>query len=230
MAKAFIATPTYSGVLSLGYVESLFAGLGNLSEAGHTALVRFLPGNCYIALARNQMVSQFMETDCTDLIFIDDDVSFDADGLSKLLSHDVDIVGGVYPMKTKEEGNYPVRLLCDDVGRPKVSGGLISCDGLPTGFMRIRRNVIEKMMEFYPEREFKDSRTENTHFDLFACERENGVWWGEDFRFCQLAIRAGFSLWCEPNITFKHHGSKAWEGNYHEFLMSCPGGKNADRA
>ncbi len=229
MSKVFIATPTYSGTLCLGYVESLFAGLGNLADAGHSAIVRFLPGNCYIALARNQMVSQFMETDCTDLIFIDDDLAFDADGLSKLLSHDVDIVGGSYPMKTDQTGNYPVRLLCDE-GRPRVKDGLLASDGIPTGFMRIRRSVIEKMMETYPEREFKDSRTDKTHFDLFACERSDGLWWGEDFRFCQLAIGAGFSIWVEPNINFKHYGNKAWEGNYHEFLMSCPGGKNADRA
>ncbi len=229
MAKAFIATPTYSGTLCLGYVESLFAGLGSLADAGHSATVRFLPGNCYIALARNQMVTQFLETDCTDLIFIDDDLSFEPEGLNKILSHDVDIVGGSYPMKTSEQGNYPVRLLCGVDGKPTVKNGLLECDGIPTGFMRIRRNVIEKMIEAYPEREFKDSRTDKVHYDLFACERENGTWWGEDFRFCQLAIRAGFKIWCEPNINFTHFGSKGWSGNYHEFLMGCPGGVN-DRA
>ncbi len=222
MAKAFIATPTYAGTLCLGYVESLFAGLGNLADAGHSATVRFLPGNCYIALARNQMVTQFLETDCTDLIFIDDDVSFSPEGLVKLLSHDVDIVGGVYPMKTIDPGNYPVRVMVNDDQTPKVENGLIECDGIPTGFMRIRRVVIEAMIKAYPDREFKDSRTEKTHFDLFACERENGVWWGEDYRFCQLAICAGFRIWAEPKIDFKHFGQYGWAGNYHDFLCQQP--------
>lgn len=219
----FIATPAYSGALSVEYVGALLAGMSELGSAGIVTTWRALPGLCYVDMARAELVRAFLETDATDLFFIDDDVGFPADGMIRLLRRDVDIIGGAYPKKT-EDAQYPVRPLTEPDGRPVVDPetGLIECDGLPTGFLRIRRRVFETMVARFPDRAYQADG--KTLYDLFPIERHSGQKWGEDFRFCQLARGCGFRVWCEPDIDFTHVGRRGWRGNYHEYLRALPGG------
>lgn len=189
------------------------------------AEVRLLPGLCYADIARDRLAADFLASDATDLIFIDDDVGFPADGLWKLLRHDRDIVGGMYPKK-QDPVAWPSAILGAPDGRPLVDHetGLIESAGLPTGFLRIRRRVIEVLAT--DERRYTTDDGDAL-WDLFPRDRFDGRKWGEDFRFCQLAREAGFQLWCEPRITFSHVGRRAWTGNFHEFLCRQPGGSHA---
>jgi hypothetical protein len=207
--RVHIATPTYSGQLSVEYVGSLMANLADLTVREIVPDIAFKPGLCYVALARNEMVGDFLASDADDLVFIDDDVGFPADAVWKLLRHDVDIVGGVYPYK-RDDGQFPIRYLPE--GAPVING-LMLVEGLPTGFLRIRRRVFERMIEAMPERKFTDPISKICNHDLFACERVDGVWWGEDYRFCQLARSLGFKIWVEPDIDFRHVGRNVWRGN-----------------
>jgi len=207
--SVFLATPTYSGQLSVEYVGSLLANLADLTVRGIVPDIAFKPGLCYVALARNELVSDFLASGADDLVFLDDDVGFPADGIWKLLRHDLDIVAGVYPTK-RDDTYFPLRYLPDG---GFLTDGLIEVEGLPTGFMRVRRRVIERMIEKMPERKFTDPVSKVSHYDLFACERVDGVWWGEDYRFCQLARQLGFKLWADPDIDFRHVGRNVWRGN-----------------
>lgn len=228
-----IATPTHSGDLVHEYVQSLLASLDDLRERGVTADVRFLPGNCYIALARDQLAADFLASDCSDLVFIDADMGWQRDGISRLLRWDREIVGGLYPFKIDRE-SYPARVLTQADGRPVVDNltGLIECDGLPTGFLRIRRDVIQRMADHYRgARSFADRRhgvpDGQQIVELFPTEIDRGAWWGEDYRFCHLAKALGVRIWCEPRITLTHVGRRAWRGNYHEYMCRQPGGSDA---
>lgn len=229
--KVLICTPTHTGDVVHEYVESLLASLDELRGRGVAAEVRFLPGSPYIALARTQMAGDFLAGDWTDLVFIDADVGWQADGISRLLRWDREIVGGLYPFKVEGE-NYPARVLCQEDGRPVVDPltGLIECDGLPTGFLRIRRDVIQRMTDHYRDaRTFHDGRKPGDEklVELFPTEIDRGAWWGEDYRFCHLAKALGIRLWCEPRITLTHVGRRAWRGNYHEYMCRQPGGSHA---
>lgn len=206
-----IATPAYSGSLTVEYVGALLANIADLSKHGIVVDLKILPGLCYIDMARNELVSMFLKTDSTDLVFWDDDVSAPADGVFRLLQHDLDVVAGVYPMKTEEE-KYPVRLL--DGAKIKPITRLIECEGLPTGFMRIKRHVIEMMIEAMPERKYKNPVNGDEHHDLFSVERINGVKWGEDYRFCQLAREHGFRMWADTTLELRHVGRWVWNGKF----------------
>jgi hypothetical protein len=48
----------------------------------------FLPGCSLITQARNQIVSDFLESDADKLVFIDADVSWEPGDIIKLASHD----------------------------------------------------------------------------------------------------------------------------------------------
>lgn len=51
------------------------------------------------AFSRNRIIDCAIETDCTHIMFIDDDMAFPADMLTRLLAHDKDIVTGLYYYK-----------------------------------------------------------------------------------------------------------------------------------
>lgn len=217
-----LATPAYSGSIAVECAGAVAAALFNMAGRGIVCDWKILPGCCYVDIARDRLAATFLRSDATDLIFIDDDLGFPADALWSLLRHDRDIVGGVYPKK-QDPAAWPVGIFGTADGRPLVDPetGLIECAGLPTGFLRIRRRVIEALAT--DERRYTTDEGEEV-WDIFPRDRKGGRKWGEDFRFCQIAREAGFKLWCEPRIAFSHVGRKAWTGDYHDWLRRQPGG------
>jgi predicted O-methyltransferase YrrM len=92
------------------------------------------------------VVQKFLLSDCTDLVFLDADVSWEPEALVQLCRYDCDLVGGVYPFRRddiKARGRMPVRMI-EGVFKPDELG-LLEVEGLPAGFLRIRRKVLETL-------------------------------------------------------------------------------------
>lgn len=188
--------------------------------------VPFLPPSCYIAFSRNLAAYLFLQSNCTHLFFWDTDVAAPAPALRRLISHDQDIVIAPYPKKVTVEGDskWPVRLTS---GEPDERG-LIEAEGVATGFLLIKRHVIETMYEKYrADREFAhsdaDTGLEHLIVDLFPTglldfmpryEGNRRAWWGEDYAFSQLARDAGFRIWLDPRIPLGHAGRQMWHGDF----------------
>ena len=52
--------------------------------------------------ARNVLTKNFLESDCTHLLFVDSDIAFLPRDVQRIISHDEDVVGGIYPLKTMD--------------------------------------------------------------------------------------------------------------------------------
>ncbi len=225
--KVFVAVPVYTGDVCHEFCEALLATMAACVRAGIGFQYRFWAGNCYVEQARNLLVTEFLKTDCTDFFFIDADLMWDPDRFVEMVRLKEDIVGGAYPYKVAKE-DYPIRIHVHEDNTPKSENGLICADALATGFLRIKRHVIEKMKEKHPEwtvRSFSyDGKLSADYFHLFRCEQVGEKWWGEDYNFCRKAKLDGYSMYCMPDITFAHIGRKQFYGNYNEFLMRQPGG------
>ena len=52
--------------------------------------------------ARNVLTANFLASDCTHLLFIDSDIAFTPRDVMRIVSHDEDVVGGIYPLKTMD--------------------------------------------------------------------------------------------------------------------------------
>lgn len=225
--KVFIATPAYDGKVEATCTASLIEGMRFLTDKGIPCTWRYLAGCCYLPIARNKLVRQFLASDCTDFVFVDADVGFEVGGLYKILQHDREIVGGAYPFKTDRE-DYPVQIFTDAAGFPLVDPetGLIQAKGLPTGFMRIKREVFERMAS--PELEVVEYdsqfKARESYQAFFDTKKLGTYWWGEDYLFCKMWSDMGGKLWLAPNITFTHSGGQMWAGNYHDWLRRQPGG------
>jgi len=221
--KVFIAIPAYDNKVYAMCMASVFNNIENLKSHGIDATFGFQLGDPYIEMARNHLVKTFLNTDCTDMVFIDSDLAFDNDGLWKLMRQNVQLIGGAYPYRSQEKNDYAANVKLDENNTPiaDMECGIIECNFVPTGFMRIQRNVFGILDEKYPEN--IDYTGERLHFRTGFLFPEDKRWWGEDVYFCKICMDSGIKVWVDPSITFIHHGTLLKVGKYQDFLAN--GGK-----
>lgn len=215
-------TPTLDHRVTCEYLQSSLQTEWALTAAGIARGHIVLPGDCFVAKVRNRIVTDFLRDYpmATDLFFLDDDISWPAAKVIEFLNRPEDVVAGIYPKKS-ETPDFPVMLEVD-----AGTGALIERDGLakaiwaPTGFMRIKRRVLESMA--YKAEMFKDSHVDgNPHeyFNIFEAGIDGDGWFcGEDVWFCRKLALAGFEVWIDPDIPFKHRGNKSWNANLSDFM------------
>lgn len=214
-----------------------FKGTVELLESkGYTTQKGFAWGDPYIQRARNHLVNQFLESDCGVFFFIADDIEFDPHDALRLIETEGDVVAGAYPIMGGNPIKFPVDVNKGPHGIPltRDSDGAISAKRVQTGFLRIRRKVFEDFIAGYPELAFygvHKGRPYSIRHDFFPQGVHNHRWLGEDYSFCDFWIRLGGEIWIVPDIDLTHHSEKkAYFGNYHEYLMRLPGGKNESKA
>jgi len=193
----FIATPSYDEWLSMEYVSSLLETGIRLTQAGIGCYHAIAPGNPFLDLARNGLVDRFLETDATDLLFVDADVGWDAKTITRILSCKQEIVGGLVPKRdAASDATYHQNAMTG-----KIQDGLFECFELPTAFMRIKRSVFDKL--------------EKPYFKIGSKPKD----YGEDIYFCRRWIEKGGKMWIDSDISFTHRGSKAWKGNFFDHAV-----------
>jgi hypothetical protein len=226
-----IATPFYNIQGFAPYITSLAQTIVWLKEQNVFVDMYAIAGEAYVDNARNKLADMFMKSDYTDMVFIDSDLQWDLDSFARLLRADADIVGGTYLLKN-ESGKYPCSIYTDNEnyevkegynGPPLVNDkGLIHAHVCPTGFMKIRRNVFERLAEKYPENYYIDHNTGEHVNNPFGRMLVNHKYLGEDVSFCQRWLAIGGKIFIEPRCKLTHWGYKGWEGSYHNYLMSSP--------
>ncbi len=198
--KVMLATTCYDTPAS-PYVFSIARSREALTEAGIQSAYLLLSGNCHVDDARNVVVREFLASDCTDLVFLDADVCWEPADLVQLCRRDCDLVGGVYPYRRDGGEAMPVRMMDSRKLRPD---GLIEVEGLPTGFMRIKRHVLEKVAAASPWYFDKTHRTALV-FDRPDPDAE-GTRWGGDIAFCRKWTALGGTMYADAELRLGHSG------------------------
>lgn len=94
---------------------------------------------------------------------------------------------------------------------------------IPTGFMMIKRNVIEKMAKEYPETKYDDNmhylNTEeerNWSYALFDCaiSKTNNTYLSEDWLFCERWRKIGGQVFAHVGIDLDHTGTETFKGSF----------------
>jgi hypothetical protein len=221
----FIAVPSNSARPCVNFSMSMIDTAVWLEANGIKFDLWFHTEDCHVDDARNFLVKQFLNSGARHMIFIDDDVGWDADSFARLLSlQDADIVGGAYPLKQRSE-DYPVRIKAVPALQARPDG-LLEVDGVPTGFMRIERKVIEalcekrKHMTFYPKEAKPGDEKLQVIFERLLVD---GRRWSGDLNFCREAMGLGFKVWVDPEMTFTHQGQMRWEGHLGNYLRRING-------
>ena len=218
-SRLFIAIPAYTGTIEHDTMHSVLDGMIQLRALGMHVTMGVLEGCCYLCHARNQMVADFLDSDCTDMLFVDADMGFGVDSLARICAATRPLVAGIYRKKC-DRMDFNLKLPskthnCEE-------DGTLVVEAAATGFLRINRAVFDAMkpntMEFGRDSDPKkcDRRWRNYFRTLY----EDGLFWGEDFQFCRDALAAGFKTHVIPDLTLRHVGKKVYEGNWAQWMAS----------
>lgn len=103
---------------------------------------------------------------------------------------------------------------------PKINiiNNLIELKHLPTGFMMIKRCVIDELMEKYKETKYNDDtellfdEEQKYAYALFDCGVENEQYMSEDWTFCNRYKKIGGKIYTDITIDLIHIGSTYYKG------------------
>jgi hypothetical protein len=212
----FIALPAYDFKVSLKLAISLARFTQVAGKHGISVHMGSICGCSVVSRARNLLVKDMIDSDATDLLFIDSDINFEPDDILRLMAWGADpkkgIVAGV-PRTRSENKVYIADLDYDENGELTMNGmGLVRGKRVATAFMLIRREVFEQMMAAHPEWVYKDQRSDRMIPCLFDFKLTEEGYIGEDFLFCDRARELGFEVWIDPTIKLGHMGVQEYEG------------------
>ena len=208
----FIATPAHSGDVRCEYVQSLMPTLSLLSQNGWAFTHSFIIGNSLVHDARNRLVAWFLKNkEATDLLFIDADIAWQPADVLRLAESSCTVIGGAYPQKREDKHLFNV------AGIQPGPGPTFEVDYIGTGFLKIKRAVIEKMVRKHPEWIYGDDHGEEC-WAVFDTQLGGGKIQGEDTLFCRRWREMGGKVHFAPDMTLWHVGNKAYRGNFAELM------------
>lgn len=191
MTKVLIGLPMEDSVKA-EFFTSFFAAVNLLPQEGTFVLNISKWRN--IVKTRNDMVKEAIKG-YSHLFFMDSDMMFPENTLSRLLRHDLDIVGGLYTVKLPPYNTTIFR----NNGKlwqsynPSVGEGLIEVEGIGTGCLLIKTDVLKKMD--WPYFWYAESPD----------EKENMM--TEDVYFCIEAKKKGYRIHCDTSVHCGHVGN-----------------------
>lgn len=229
MRRVFLAIPTMTGKCLPGTEKSVEFFQTEAECLGWKFTQFRWAQDSLIAHARNVCVAKFMESDCTDLFFLDSDVACGPGAFTRLMTHSPEIVAAVYRAKC-DEMRYPVTPI-DGGATQDMETGLLEVKDIPFGFVRIRRSAIEKMQAADSDNWFYANNADRTKcHTLFNTVVEDRLFWGEDYYFCRKWRGIGGKVFVDPEIRLAHVNGdgKAFSGSFADYLRNpeCSSPKN----
>lgn len=245
----FVATPVHSDC-SIHYTQSLLEFQRYCYEKKIGVTFQLFKSSL-VTQGRNLSVGGFMESKHTHLLFIDSDIDFEAKSIQAMVDKDKDVISVPYPMKTFNwdkmfanfkdgkiknpielamNGNtYPMRLPNED--NFNIENGCIEVSHSPTGCMLIKRSVIEKMIEKYPEMRISQPTIINgkpvekpflyNFFDTMFNPVDH-TYMGEDFAFCKRWKDIGGKCHAIIDQLITHVGEHQYSGRFADELIKLP--------
>jgi len=129
-----------------------------------------------------------------------------------MLNRDVDVIGGLYPMKS-----LPVKWCVNGFeGAEEGPDGLQEVSKTGTGFMLIKRGVFEKLNAHPATKPFMNdiglpaelNPYMKTYFDTAV--RENR-YYSEDWTFCENWRDLGGKVWIDKRVLLRHTGTYTFD-------------------
>lgn len=214
--KLMVGIPAYDGRVNLRTAFALAKLAALVKPLGVTLMLTQVSGCSLITKARNSIVHDFLKSDATDLLFIDSDVIASEEAILRLLalSGDKDITAGIYPRRGSDR-KFFLDMYFDEDGQFEFDkNGLVRVLRIGTGFMLIRRHVLEHMVKRHPEWTYHNNVTDEYENAVFDFAVKDGEYFGEDYLFCDRAGMEGFSVFLDPTISLPHVGTEEFARDF----------------
>ncbi len=214
--KLFVGIPIYGGVEPFFFRSMMHL----VAEYPCDIRIQEWIGDSAVGRARNGITRMFLDSDCTDLLFIDSDLIFSPQQVKRLIEHDVDIVGGFYPKK--QDG--PIQLVCNTHFEPVEprDDGLMDVRYMGTGFLRIKREVFEKIIAegkadwYWLDNDRSVKEYDFWHMGVYNYPDGGKRYLSEDWWFCQMALDCGYKVYGDTRLPIKHCGSAIYPLKHQE--------------
>lgn len=219
--KLMIAIPAYDGKLNISAAFQLPQLALAAQKHGFEIHLSHLSGCSIITRARNSLVNQFLESNCTELLFVDSDINFKWQDVIRImaLGSNKDIVAGAYPRRAKDQMFFADIYYNESGGIELTDDGLMRVNRIGTGFMFIRRHVIEALKNAHPEWKYWVDVEKKHHYSFFDFAVTPEGYMGEDYLFCDRAGDLGFKVYIDPEINLGHFGSTEFTGHFGEQVL-----------
>lgn len=234
MAEPFLylATPCHGGQVSIFYARSVLALQGAVRGRGVGLHVELLDSDPLIVRARSRLAAAFLaHPKATHLLFVDADIGFAPKDAFRLLDAGRDVAAGVYPVKgldwdrvrraAKADAadlqaaalNYVLRFLPTAGNAVEVEGGFARVAYAGTGFMLVRREALQRVVDAHPELMAEVPMVFET-----MIEPETGHHLSEDYAFCRRWRDLGGEIWADVEARLTHAGMTPYEGSLIEAM------------
>lgn len=212
--RIHICMPCYGGQLTESTFMSYIKWGNTCRQLGIDWTIETMTNESLISRARNTLVAKFLNTEnSTHLVFIDADIGWEPWHLLLLINHDVDVIGGLYPMKS-----LPVRWVVNGVENGAVSddGNVVEVSKTGTGFMVVKRHVFDKLQQHPAVVPFKNDIGLPQELDphmrtYYDTDVREGRYYSEDWTFCENWRDLGGKVWVDKRVLLKHTGTYTFD-------------------
>lgn len=233
--KLYVATPCFGCQMSVVFMASILRLQAACAQRGCLLQMDFIGNESLVERARNILVARFLKTDATHLLFIDADIGFQPETVFRLLDSGKDVVTAVYPKKSFDWSMVKAKLERGDPERVNqmgldfninianqkemVEGGFVRVLDSATGFMLIKREVLERMTEHYRQELYcvNDIPGQNPpdYVAIFACmiDKSTRRFLSEDYSFCRRYQQLGGQIWADIASPLAHIGTNFFKGD-----------------
>jgi hypothetical protein len=223
--RVHIAMPCYGGMLTESTFMSFIKWANTARQLGIDWTLETMVNESLISRARNTLTAKFLDMpEATHLFFVDADIGWEPWHLLVLLNRDVDVIGGLYPMKT-----MPIKWVVNGFeGAEEGPDGLQEVSKAGTGFLLMKKHVFEKMNSHPAVKQYKNDIGLDPKYDQYlktyfdTAVRQNR-YYSEDWTFCENWRDLGGRIWVDKRVLLRHSGSYVFCMENQQHLMNTIG-------
>jgi hypothetical protein len=237
MFKIFIAIPSSDNKIFSKCTQSLLNLCKYLDDHKILYSTNFYYGSL-IPRIRNEIVSEFLKTNSSHLLFIDSDLYNYERYFDILFKKNVEVCGCTYPLKS-----YNADLISKNIQNKKInlfdsaslfninlfnnnipeninnidSDGFLKVKHLPTGFLLIKDTTFLKLKN--KVKKYLDSSNQWI-YNYFDVRIYKDRYLSEDYSFSQLCVDNNINNYCYMESYIGHIGINNYKGNIRKVLSN----------
>jgi hypothetical protein len=223
--RVHIAMPCYGGMLTESTFMSFIKWANTARQLGIDWTLETMVNESLISRARNTLTAKFLDMpEATHLFFVDADIGWEPWHLLVLLNHDVDVIGGLYPMKT-----MPIKWVVNGFeGAEEGPDGLQEVSKAGTGFLLMKKHVFEKLKSHPAVKQYKNDIGLDPKYDqhlktYFDTAVRQNRYYSEDWTFCENWRDLGGKVYVDKRVLLRHSGAYVFCMENQQHLLNTIG-------
>jgi len=163
-------------------------------------------GDSLISRARCIQLRAFLDSGSDYLLTLDDDIELPADGITKLVQANKDLVGGLYRLKGDKPKVNPYAIRWKNENIHLKFDDIAEVQYLSTGCMLYKRDFVEDLVNAYPDLWFYENLSGTVISALYMPYIYKNEYLSEDWAFCQRALDQGHKIYVHGGVQCTHWG------------------------